>query len=619
MGSILLNKVLAAEAPDEAWFEGVLRWVLDADPEGGAHAPRCRHLQELEEQLQVHPRGPEWRARIQAVWRHTSAVGLLADAGLPRHGAFLREALELLVDRIVPSLDAENDLSALLHRLELTERDADWLESLPCATSLWEELLAIPAEARWDAVQLLAHRAAGLGLAQDILAVGSRHRELDSPFARLPEAVAALRQGEDPGWDGLLEACAQRLAAALDHLEIHGISTELVYRLDLLEAHLARMSRLVDVERGRVDGRTFAAEVVRSKARARSLGVLVKGSVRLMARKVVEHTGATGEHYVAMTREEWSSTFRSGAGGGALTAFTALLKYAIAGAALAPLMAGSAFAANYTLSFLAMQFAGFTLSSKQPAMTAASLAGALEDRHSRTRLKELVAGIARSQAMATAGNVLVTLPATLALALLWRWLVGRPFVDPATAAHSLHGMHPFRSWTVVFAILTGAMLWLASLAAGWAANWSAFRRLPEAVAAHRRLRYFLGADGAAWLGAQVGRHFSGAVGYVALGFLLGFVPVAFTFAGLNVEVRHVTLNAASLALCAVQDAPRWADIAWGLAGILVIGACNFSVSFYLSLRTAMRARGITGKEHLLVWLWKEFLREPMTFLGPPAR
>ena len=35
------------------------------------------------------------------------------------------------------------------------------------------------------------------------------------------------------------------------------------------------------------------------------------------------------------------------------------------------MMAGLAFAANYTASFVAMQFAGFTLASKQPAMTAA--------------------------------------------------------------------------------------------------------------------------------------------------------------------------------------------------------------------------------------------------------
>lgn len=617
MTSILLNKVLASPGPDEAWFEGLLRWVMDGDPGGGLASPRFLRLQELQEHLDLRPLGPEWKARIQAVWSHTSAVGLLADAGLPMHGSFMREAMELLVDRFVPSLDAENDLSALLHRLELDESDADWIEGLPEGSAFWDDLLAVPAEARWDAVQLLAHRAAALGLARDLLGLGPQERELDSPFARLPEAAAALRRGEDPGWEALLGGCRLRLRAALAHLEIHGISTELVYRLDLLEAHLERMGKVVDVIQGRLEGRAFAAELIRSKARARRLGSLVRGSLRLVARKVVEHTGRTGEHYIAETPGEWASTFWSAAGGGALTAFTALLKYALAAAALAPLVAGLGFAANYTLSFVAMQFLGLTLASKQPAMTAASLAGALEDSRSRAGLKDLVAGITRSQVMATAGNVLVTIPVTLALALAWRRLTGHPFVDPATAAHSLHGLHPFRSWTLPFAAITGVLLWMSSLAAGWAANWSAYRRLPEAVATHRRLRLWLGPARAEGLGRLVERHFSGVAGYVVLGLLLGFLPVAFAFAGLPVEVRHVTLNAASLALCAVQDAPPWADIAWGLGGILVIGVCNFGVSFHLALRTAMRARGVNGTSRLLPWLGRQFLREPWTFLGPP--
>jgi site-specific recombinase len=135
------------------------------------------------------------------------------------------------------------------------------------------------------------------------------------------------------------------------------------------------------------------------------------------------------------------------------------------------------------------------------------------------------------------------------LGLIWWKLTGRPPLDPATAAHSLQGLHPLRSWTLPFAALTGVFLWMSSLAAGWAANWSAFRCLPQALAGHRRLIYWLGPDGAATAGRVVERHLGGVCGTIALGFLLGFMPMVFAFAGLPVEVRHVTLSAASLALC----------------------------------------------------------------------
>jgi site-specific recombinase len=611
--------VLTAPGGDEAWFEGVLRWLVQVPARG-----RGQRLLELNAALLEDPGGPGWRARIRSVWGHTSAVRMLTDTGLPAHSAFLREALHRVVERCVPRLDPEADLSALLDRLAPTADDAQWILALaPEAAEPWRELLALPPQALWDAVQLLAYRAAALGVARDLLGLGPSDRELDSPFVRLPEAAAALSRGEPVPWPELLAACRFRLRAAMDYLDRHGVSSELVYRLDLLEAHLRRMAELVDLAGGRLDGQVFAATLVAQAAEHQSLRALLRTTTRRLARKVVEHTGQTGEHYIANTRAEWLNTFWSAAGGGALTAFTAALKFGIAAAAMAPFIAGMAFAGNYSASFVAMQFAGFTLASKQPAMTAASLAGALEDRLQGRAMVDLVAGIARSQAMATLGNVLWTIPVAVLLSLGWAWATGRPLLDAAAAEHGLRGLHPLRSWTLPFAALTGVFLWLSSLAAGWAANWSAFRRLPQALAGHRRLVFWLGEGPAAHLGRLVQRHLGGVCGYLALGFLLGFVPVLLALAGLPVEVRHVTLSAASLALCAARELPGgripWAGAAWGLAGVACIGALNFGVSFLMALRTAMGARGLDrrGRDALRKLLWRAFRDHPWRFLGPP--
>jgi len=621
-----LHLILNAPGGDETWFEGVLRWLVQGSPGAGEHSRRTERLAALNRVLDEHPRGPEWRARIRCVWSHTSAVRLLADTGLPAHTAFLRELVHRMVERFVPRLDPEADLSALLERLALDEDDAEWIRNLrPDLAAPWRTLLALDPEALWDAVQLLAYRATALGLARDRLGLAAGERELDSPFGRLAGTVAAMRRGEAAPWPELLAQCRSRLQAALDHLDRHGVSSELVYRLDLLEAHLGRMEELLGLAAGQLDGQAFAATLIRRQAEHQSFKGLLRSTTRRLARKVVEHTGRTGEHYIADSRAEWSGTFWSAAWGGVLTAFTAALKYAIAAAALAPMIAGLAFAGNYTASFVVMQFAGFTLASKQPAMTAASLAGALEARLPGRAMVDLVAGIARSQFMATLGNVLFTIPAALALGLAWQKLTGKPLLAPETAAHSLHGLHLLRSWTLPFAVLTGVFLWLSSLAAGWAANWSAFRRLPQALARHRRLIYWLGPDRAAAAGRLVERHLGGVCGYVVLGFLLGFMPVAFTFMGLAVEVRHVTLSAASLGLCAAQGllaaGPMpWAGLAWATAGIAGIGVCNFGVSFLLALRTAIGARDVdrVGRRGLRRLLWRAFRDNPWHFIGPPA-
>jgi site-specific recombinase len=115
------------------------------------------------------------------------------------------------------------------------------------------------------------------------------------------------------------------------------------------------------------------------------------------------------------------------------------------------------------------------------------------------------------------------------------------------------------------------------------------------------------------------------VGYLALGFLLGFVPVVFSkFIGVPIEVRHVTLQAASLALAvaSLYGTPEfhWGYVAWGGLGIVVIAVCNIGVSFALALRTAMRARDLGHEARARLWraITQAFRERPVRFLWRPA-
>jgi site-specific recombinase len=61
----------------------------------------------------------------------------------------------------------------------------------------------------------------------------------------------------------------------------------------------------------------------------RSLRSLVASNSSLLAAKVAERSSEVGEHYITRNRGEYRSMLRKAAGGGAVTAITTLLKFAI--------------------------------------------------------------------------------------------------------------------------------------------------------------------------------------------------------------------------------------------------------------------------------------------------
>lgn len=606
----LLDAVLAQPGVDS--LESLLRWLLEASPlRQGTEIPRTRRLALLASVLRDHPRQAELLERLRATWTHGSVIRLLAETGLPVHVTLIKESFERVVDRLVPRLSGEDDLYILLTQLRLTERDAVWVQGLDnAALAPWRPLVSIPDRALLEAAGLMAPRVASLGLGRELLDLFPGLPESSSPFFRLPGVVERLVA--DPraelgwaNWETCLNDCLATLAESHERLEVRGVSTDLIFRLEMLDAQLSRLAQLLAVATDRGEGRALAGELLHASVRQRGIRSLARNTLKRLALKVTEHTAETGEHYQVASAKDWDDTSWSAAGGGAITAFTALAKYGIGSIPFPPLLSGMALAFNYSASFITMQFAHFTLASKQPAMTGAALAQALDNRENPAEEVELVARITRSQLAATLGNVLTTMPICAGFVALGWWLTGTPLLTADTAEHTLHGMHPFRSLTIPFAILTGALLWLASLAAGWAANWSAYRGLPEAIARHGGLRRALGDARAASLGRLTRQHLSGIIGYLALGMLLGFLPVVFKFAGLPIEVRHVTLHAASLALAAGSlygsELFHWGDVAWGFAGVLVIAICNISVSFGLALRTAMRARDLAPAERSRLW------------------
>ncbi len=168
-----------------------------------------------------------------------------------------------------------------------------------------------------------------------------------------------------------------------EHLENYGVSTDLVYQLERARLSLERMSALVAFRAP--DGRQpravaqFVAALIRANAAQTSVRALISENSFLLARRIVESARKTGEHYITRDFGEYRAMLASAAIGGALTGVTVTVKLVTTGHGLPPFVEGLVASVNYALSFVLIHLLHGTLATKQPAMTAATMADHLNN------------------------------------------------------------------------------------------------------------------------------------------------------------------------------------------------------------------------------------------------
>jgi site-specific recombinase len=270
-----------------------------------------------------------------------------------------------------------------------------------------------------------------------------------------------------------------------------------------------------------------------------------------------------------------------------------------------------------------MQVLGFSLATKQSSMTAAALAGSIKSSGDASELVAMIARVTRSQLAAALGNVAIVIPSALAGDLLWQHYYNTHYFTTEYAHHFIESIQANDPALAAYAGITGVLLWASSLAAGWLENWAVYRRLPEAIAQHR-IKRIVGERVTKWASRVFAHNIAGVGGNIAIGLLLGLTPILAKFAGLPIDIRHITLSTGSLTLSIVSlgsGSLGEPEIQRAALGILVIGAMNFGVSFVLALTIAMRAREVTWIQALrmLFALAVGFLKSPVRFFLPVER
>jgi site-specific recombinase len=280
---------------------------------------------------------------------------------------------------------------------------------------------------------------------------------------------------------------------------------------------------------------------------------------------------------------------------------------------------------NYALGFVLIYLLHFTVATKQPAMTAQTIAatvGQLDTaRGDLARLVDLVVAVARTQLAAIFGNVMVALPTAIAIGWGLSAAKGAPFIDAEKARHLLHDLDPLASLALPHAAVAGVWLFMSGLVSGWVDNWTVYERVPERIAQARGLRALLGPDRATALAAYVGRNLGGIAGNFLFGVMLGSTGAIAALFGLPIDIRHIAFASANLgyALVALEFALPWSTLAWCVLGVALIGLVNLGVSFALALATALRARGVEFHRwgELARCLGRELVTRPGRFLLPP--
>lgn len=616
---IPLKYEFASARERATWVYGILRDILDVPI-----ARRTEKLTHLMASIDADPHRDEIRSAFREFWSHHSYVRVISEAGLPDEIFFLRELYVRAAKRCIPEDEVRGDLYVLLDSLDLKEGDAAWLDSLPDEiVGWWSSIFSLSLASMLASCKILALRAANVALSRDMLFLASDDDITKSSFFHLPSLVehVVLHPEEYPRWEQQRDACVTQMREFNERLEKEGTSAGLIFRLRLLRSFVWRIDQVLALRRPGADPRKFAAALIHGFASQRRFGRVLSTTFRRMARSLVEKTGRVGVHYIAKNASRWRVMGAGAIMAGIITCFTALVKYTISSRIIhAPFLVAIGHSLNYAISFLLMQAGGFLLASKMPAATAATLVDAMED-PAKDHMKSLQA-ISQTQVIVTIGNLLGAIPVSMAMDRLWHVVTGHPFLTQAEAVHGVHMVIPHQSPTIAFAIVTGVLLWLASLATGWTANYVAVSKMDTAISNSLRLRQRLGLKRTARLAEWVKHHAPGSVGYIVLGFLLGTVPILVTLFGIPLEVRHVTLSAASLgyALDGLLFYRRLGriEVVYSLLGILTIGVLNITTSFVLSFLLAVRARDV-GKEKsrkFLKEVGRELIANPGSFLLP---
>ena len=544
-------------------------------------------------------------------------VGIFARTGI------LHETRILLYDRINPLPVDESQLQDVLDSVFNGSKDLEWLATIsplhwvglytrlsPDAEQSRRTRLLMRDELTY-ALEMLAIRLSAEDLAPDLIRLDKRLLDIDSPFVSLERELARLidnwRSEPDsrPDADTLAQAgvLIDQARQQLHHLSSRAVASG----SSLATAHLLeRLKQLID-----------------SGLRRRNIRHLWRSSAYLLSQSITQHKSAHGEHYIARDWRSLGRLFASAAGAGIIIALMAGLKIYLGTLNISYNTYTMLSSLDYGIGFVLIYLCHCTVATKQPAMTAARMAEAVEKssggRAAARKIAQLLIDVNRSQTAAVLGNITVAM--SVAALISWTYAArhGTALLGSTTAAKQLHALN--LPAALFYAAIAAVWLFCSGIIAGYYDNRAQYLRLRERLRVNPLLRRVATANMRARIADFIHDNLGALASNFIFGLLLGITPWIGKILELPLDIRHIAFSSANLAYAAASQPLGFGVFMQGLFAVIAIGLVNLWVSFYLALRIALRARDTRFPELRQFYgvLKEEIRRDPKSLIFPAER
>lgn len=587
---------------------------------------------------------------------------IFSDAAILRDVDFIFEVKKRILAKILPYQPQKDTLEYVLNQVFYLATDSVWVGKIPM-NQLAELYDLLEFESMYEnlepnstlsevliAMHLITQRISGRAMETDVIKMVPEYDDLESPFSAFEKELFLIEDqirnsekhyiaADDLSFAQLLillNHCEEFVEKAFRNSSKYGISLRVNQNLLKIRQQLERLRFLISLlkvekETDKKDnGIVMALQLVKFNCYKNNVREFIAQSIQLISYEITQHTAKTGEKYITESRNEYFKMFWNALGGGLIVGVLCVIKVLLAKADTSIFGHAFLYSMNYAFGFIAIYLMGYTLATKQPAMTASALIKALEEGVSKQGNKTekynafaiLFARVFRSQFIAFVGNVIMAFPVSL----LGIWLIDYAF-DYNIAATKweklITDISPIHSMAIFHAAIAGVFLFLSGIISGSVANRDKHNQVYFRIAEHPLLKKSIGKKRTLKLSALYEKKWAGIISNFWFGVFMGSTSSIGLFLGLNLDVRHITFVSGNLALGLYGANYEVSDsmLFWGIFGIGVIGLVNFMVSFSLSLGLAFRSRAIPLFElrFITASIWNHFKSKPFSFFFPTEK